>query len=531
MNSITRRDSLRLASASALAAPMILRAAPALAATNVLSGGFDVGPGGLPGKFNPLAATAGFTWLNLYYEPLVFYDPTLSHIGPGLALKFEASPDGRAYTFHLDPKAKWHDGQAFTSADVAFTIGLAKDDKTGSIFSASLAPISSVETPDAATAVLKLAKPDTSLLDVLTKIMMLPKHALGSMAPASLAESAWWHTRPLGTGPFMFKSYTEGQFVQLSAFAGYRRGAPKLAGLVNRYFKSTADAVAALKAGEIQFTYVEPNDAKLFAHAAHDRLIAGASYVVNYVGFNHIIPLWKDLRVRQAVMHAIDRQAIVKSLLGGAATLANCAYTTGPSLPPHLDAYPHDPAKAKQLLAAAGWDKINGAKPLPMITYYGDPLVGNILAAMQSMLGQVGIHVAPRQLDVATYNGIVRGANTNPMEFPLTYAGAQDGPDPGVMASFFETNQAPPVGANVMRVAIPALDKELSAAAAEVDDAKRMALYRQAAATMNRELPWGFMWVARRYGVVADTVQNFVWTPAPGGGGYDPSAQLWALKG
>ncbi len=529
MTSITRRDSLRLA--SVLAAPIVLRAAPALAAANVLSGGFDVGPGGLPGKFNPLAATAGFTWLNLYYEPLVFYDPKLSHIGPGLALKVDAAADGMAYTFHLDPKATFHDGTAFTSADVAFTIGLAQNAKTGSIFSASLAAITSVETPDAGTAVLRLKQPNTSLLDVLTKIMMLPKHTLGGMDPATLAQSAWWHTKPLGTGAFMFKSYAEGQFVELSAFAGYRRGAPKLSGVVNRYFKSTADAVAALKAGEIQFTYVEPNDVKVFAHAPHDRVIAGESYVVNYVGFNHLLPMWKDQRVRAAVMHAIDRQAIVTSLLGGAATIANCAYAAGPALPAGLDPYAHDPAKAKQLLAAAGWEKLNGAKPLPMLTYYGDPLVANILAAMQSMLGQVGIHVAPRQVDVATYNGIVRGANTDPAAFPLVYAGAQDGPDPGVMASFLASNQAPPTGANVMRAAIPALDKELSGAAAEVNDAKRMALYQQAARTMNKELPWGFMWVARRYGVVADTVQNFVWTPAPGGGGYDPSAHLWALKG
>lgn len=529
MLELTRRGTLLLA--STLAAPAILRARPAMAAANVMTGGFDVGPGGLPGKFNPLAATAGFTWLNLYFEPLVFYDPTLSHIGPGLASRFEAEADGLGYTFHLDPKAKWHDGKPFTSADVAFTVGLAKSDKTGSIFSASLGTISAVETPDAATAVFKLSKPNTSLLDVLTKIMMLPKHALESEAPGSLAQSAWWHTRPIGTGPFMFKHYADGQFVELSAFADYRRGAPRLRGLVNRYFKSTADAVAALKAGEIQFTYIEPNDAKVFAGSTRDRVIAGESYVVNYVGFNHMLPLWKDQRVRAAVMHALNREAIVKSLLGGAATIANCAYATGPALPAGLDPYAYDPAKAKQLLAAAGWEKINGGKTLPMITYYGDQLVGNILAAMQSMLGQVGIHVAPRQVDVATYNGMVRGAHSDPTTFPLTYAGAQDGPAPGVMATFMETTQAPPTGANVMRVAIPALDKELAAAAAEVSDAKRVSLYQQAARTMNRELPWGFMWVARRYGVVADSVENFVWTPAPGGGGYDPSAQLWAIKG
>ncbi len=531
MQDITRRSGLKLGSGLAAAAALGLGSPQrAEAAGAVLSGGFDVGPGGLPGKFNPLGATAGFTWLNLYYEPLVFYDPTLSRIVPGLAT-MTAAADGRYYSFRLDPKASWQDGTKVTSADIAFTLDLARDARTGSIFSASLASITKVETPSADTVILHFAHANTDIADVLTKVMILPRHALAGVKRETLDADPWWHTKPIGTGPFVFEKYAPGQYVQLRAYPGYRRGSPKLAGIINRYFKSTADAVAALKAGEIQFTYIEPNDVKLFNGAAHTRLIAGNSYVVNYIGFNHELKMWADQRVRAAVMHAIDRETIVRTMFGGAAAIANCAYVAGPALPAKLDPYAYNPARAKALLAAAGWERLNGAKPLPMLTYYGDPLVANLLAAMQSMLAQVGIHVAPRQVDSATYNGIVRGAKTNQMQFPLVYAGAQDGPDPGVMNVFLNGHQVPPAGANVMRVNIPTLPHALEAASAEVDDAKRAALYQQAALIMNHELPWGFTWVAKRYGVVSDKVGNFVWTPAPGGGGYDPSAQDWSLTG
>ncbi|MBB4254969.1 ABC-type transport system substrate-binding protein [Rhizobium sp. BK008] len=119
-------------SAIALGAMLSTVAVPALvvsgAATEAqaatLSGGFDVGPGGFQGNFNPLAATAGFTWLSIYYEPLVSYDEALQKVVGALASSYEVSPDQMTYTFKL-ADAKWHDGKPFTAKDAKFTIGLA----------------------------------------------------------------------------------------------------------------------------------------------------------------------------------------------------------------------------------------------------------------------------------------------------------------------------------------------------------------------------------------------------------------------
>ena len=328
-----------------------------------ITGGFDVGPGGFQGNFNPLAATGGFTWLNVYFEPLINYNADLTAIEGTLATEYSVNADKTEYTFKL-ARETWHDGKPFTSKDVKFTVDLAKNGETGTVFAARLNAISSVETPDERTAVIKLSRPDAGLLATLTKLMILPEHALSGMTPKELATSTWWATKPIGTGPFKFKQYVTDQYVELTADEDYRLGRPKVARVINRYFKNPAAAVAALRAGEIQFTYVEPDDVPALKDTKSFRVIEGQSFVANYVGFNQQVPLWKDVRVRQAIMHAIDRQAIIDSLYGGAATVANCGYVAKQLVPEGLNPYKYDPAKAKALLAEAGWDKINGSTPV-----------------------------------------------------------------------------------------------------------------------------------------------------------------------
>ncbi|MEO8883380.1 MAG: ABC transporter substrate-binding protein [Devosia sp.] len=518
----------RLVAATAvlLAATAIGLPATALA-DKTITGGFDVGPGGFQGNFNPMQATGGFTWLNTYYEPLVIYTADLSKLEGDLATSWTTSDDHLKYTFKL-ADAKWHDGQPFTSADVKFTIDLAKNAKSGSIFAARLAAIASVETPDDHTAVITLAKPNGGLLDILAQLMMLPEHTMGKIDPSTLANSTYWSTNPIGTGPFKFVKYVSDQYVELAAFDGYRGGKPKVDHLIDRYFANSAAAVAALKAGEIQFTYVEPDDAKTFDGDTNFKVIAGDSYVVNYLGFNWKTDLWKDVKVRQAVMYAIDRKQIVDSLYGGAAKIAACGYVA-PSVVPAsgLDDYAYNPDKAKQLLDAAGWSKINGDKPITWLTYYNSPQVSNVMAAVQAMLAQVGINVQPRAVDTPTYNGIVHSANND--QYPLVYAGAQDGPNPGALNTNLNASQQPPVGNNIMHIDIPDLSKGIETAMSETDTAKAQADWQGVCTLMNQQVPWGSLWVASRYGVASAKLKDFVWTPAPAGGPFEMHPEKWDI--
>lgn len=516
-----------LLGATVLAGPLMT--GPALAqGASTITGGFDVGPGGLAGNFNPLAATSGFTWLSTYYEPLVIYNAELTELEGALATEWAISDDQKQITFTLAEET-WHDGEAFTSKDVAFTLGLARDAATGSVLAARLGAIDSVETPDDRTVVLKLSKPDSGILSTLSQVMILPEHALASTAPAELATSTWWSTSPVGTGPFKFVKYVDDQYVELAADEDYRLGRPKTDRLINRYFENPAAAVSALRAGEIDFTYVEPDDAKTFAGNDAFRVIEGPSYVVNYIGFNHEAGIWDDVRVRQAVMHAIDRQAIIDSLYGGAAEAANCGYVGDRLVPEGIDQYDYDPAKAQALLKEADWAGINGDKPITWLTYYGTPQAANVMAAIQAMLAQVGINVVPRVVDTPTYNSIVYKEGTPDWnEFPLVYAGLQNGPNPAGINVGLNEAQLPPNGANIMRVQMPELTTALDTAIAETDQTAAAARWQDVCRVMNAQLPWGTLWVANRYGVASTALTDFVWTPAPAGGPFAAHPELWS---
>ncbi|WP_047458884.1 ABC transporter substrate-binding protein [Rhizobium rhizogenes] len=526
MNRLSRLSSSIALAAMAATVSIPAISAPAWAAT--LSGGFDVGPGGFQGNFNPLAATGGFTWLSVYYEPLVSYDEKLQKVVGVLASSYEVSADQRSYTFKLTD-AKWHDGKAFTAKDAKFTMELAKNPKTGSVLAARLTAVSSIETPDVKTLVVKLSTPSASLIDTMTKIMMLPEHALSQIPADQLAKNSWWSTAPIGTGPFKFIRYVADQYVELSANADYRGGKPALEKLIDRYFANPAAAISALRAGEIQFTYVDSNDVPTFKGNADFRVIEGESFVVNYLGFNHDSPIWKDLRIRQAVMYAINRPAIVQSLYGGAAKQANCAYVADQLVSKDVEPYGYDPEKAKQLLKEAGWDKINGDKPITLLTYYTTPLAANVMAALQAMLAQVGINVTPRAVDTPTFNSIVLNPKPDVAQFQMIYAGLQNGPDPSSINAGLNEKQIPPAGANVVRARMPDLTTALDAALGETDLTKRNTRYQDVCKVMNGELPWATLWVANRYGVVSSKVKDFVWTPAPGGGPYQAHPEKWSL--
>jgi len=501
---------------------------PAFAQGGTITGGFDVGPGGFQGNFNPLAATSGFAWLVTYFEPLVIYDEKLEKVIGALADSYEVSADQKVYSFTL-ADANWHDGKPFTSKDVKFTIELAKNENAGSVFAGRLSAIETIETPDDRTVVINLSAATSSMLDVLTKVMILPEHALASIPAEQIAKNAWWSTSPIGTGPFKFTQYVADQYVELAANPDYRGGKPATEKLINRYFANPAAAIAALRSGEIQFTYIDSNDVSIFNGDTAFKVIEGDSYVLNYIGFNQEVPLWKDLKVRQAVMHAIDRNAIIQSLYGGAAKPANCVYVADHLVPEGLDQYAYDPEKAKQLLTEAGWDDINGDKPITILTYYTSPLATNTLAAMQAMLAQIGINIVPRAVDTATYNSIVYQQSGNEGEFPLIYAGIQNGPDASNINIGLNEKQIPPAGANLMHVRMQEVTDAIDAALAETDEAKRNVRFQDICKATNTNLPWATMWVASRYGVASTKLKDFVWNPAPGGGPYQAHPEKWSI--
>ena len=523
MKAITRR-ALAFGAAALAVAP---RPAPAQPSRNVLVGAFDAGPGGEPGNFNPLAATAGYTALNLTYEPLLIYTPSLDRIVGALAAGWESDADDTHYTFRLADGVQWQDGEKFTAADVLFTLGLAQDPKTGSVFARGLAGITAAA-PDQRTVVLTLGHPDADLPDLLSRLMMLPRHLLEPLGRDGLSGNAWWTASPVGTGPFQITQYEPGQYVALKAFPAYRRGKPRLDGIINRYVKDSA-AAAALRAGGIEFSALDAEAARGFAANPDFHVIDGPSWELTYIGFNFDAGLWDDARIRQAFIHAINREAIVRDACGGAAEVAGSLFTAPDLAPANLDKYAYDPPRARALLAAAGWAGINGGKPIPWLTREAGPSVAKAMAAMAAMLAEVGVDVVPLVVDAPAWRGIVDADKPDPSLYPLIFATGRNGPDPATVNDWIAESAIPPNGCNVARIRLPPLNVALAAALAEPDGPKRLESWREVAQVANREAAIVPLWVARRFGVVTANVKNFVWQPAPAGGPIEQRAELWSF--
>ncbi len=522
------------ATSASVGSPVAPSAAPQPAATSAsqagtgpsggtLTGGFDVGPGGTPQLFNPMTGGAGFTWYEKYFSKLLVYDVQFSKLQGDLAESWDVSADGKQYTFHLRKGVLWHDGQPFTSDDVKFTIELARNADSASVYAPKYAGITDIATPDPLTVVITSATPDASLLDTMTLPCLLPKHALSAIAPKDLVKNAWWYTSPIGTGPFKWSKYVPDQYVELVANDTYWRGRPKMDKLINRYFKESGSALLALQKGEIQFTYVTLDESDVVKKDTNLTLLPGPSQVANHLIFNFKDPRFQDLRVRQAFMYAIDRSTIVNQLFRGTAVIIPCAFDNPKYIPSGLNDYKRDVAKAKQLLQAANWDKIKG-QPIEILTYYADQFSTDVLVAMQQQLADVGVQVTIRAVDSATFTAAV-----NKGEVALAYAGQGNGPDPDATSISFLSTAFPPSGGNRSYYANPDLDKAYLAGRADVDPAKRVADYQNACKIENDQLPWGPLWVAQRFGAVSKSVQNFVYTPAPGGGRYYDQAELWTI--
>lgn len=488
-----------------------------------MTGGFDVGPGGAPEVFNPLLATAGATWLETYFSKLVLYDVEFTAIQGELAESWEVSADGLQYTFRLQPGVTWHDGTPFTADDVKFTIDLVKNPESGSYLAAKFPAISEVTVQDPATAVIALSEPNAALLDALSFLVMLPKHALEAILPADLVQSDWWFTTPIGTGPFMWSQYAPGEYVELVAYDNYWRGRPKLDRLINRYYKEPGAAIIALRAGEIDFTYATADEAMALEGEPGFQVISGPSQVVNYLGFNLQDPRFADVRIRQAFMYAIDRQTIIDQLFQGTAVAVPCSYSIEAFQAPDANAYEPDPEMAQSLLTEAGWDGIQG-EPLEILTYYNDQLSSDILVTIQQMLTDAGIEVTLRTVDVPTFNQIM-----GTTDWDIIDAGNANGPDPDTNATNFVSTLTPPEGFNRTYVNIPEVDALFAEGRTITDPTQRAAVYQEICGILNEQVPWAFMWVSDRFGVVSDRVSNFVWTPAPGGGRYYGATELWSV--
>jgi peptide/nickel transport system substrate-binding protein len=204
--------------------------------------------------------------------------------------------------------------------------------------------------------------------------------------------------------------------------------------------------------------------------------------------------------------------------------VAACDFSNPAYIPSDVNSYAQNVAKAKALLQQADWAHFHGA-PIEIDTYYSDTTNDNALAVMQQELAQVGISVTIRVVDNVTFGQI-----SSSTHWHMVYTGALTGPDPDAVGIYLLSRDTPPNGINLDHVNLPAVDQGFAQGRRETNAAKRALYYQDVCRSINAQVPIGPMWIQNRFGAVSKKVQNFVWTPAPGGGRYYQDAQDWSMS-
>ena len=338
------------------------------------------------------AATLAFQVNKSLYDTLVEPDGHGNLVG-ALAESWATSADGTQWTFRLRPGVRFHDGTVLTAADVVATFTRILEPKTASPKRTDYAAIERVEAPDPRTVRFVLRGPFAPFLAALGQGWgaILPRGALAAGADLS--------AHPIGTGPFVLDEWVRDSHLRLRRFDGYfHRGEPRLPSVTFQFVSDPAVKTAGLLSGEYDVVdAVGPLDLPRLERDPRVVVRAMPSSTVNVVAINNARRPFTDVRVRRALWYAIDRLTVLKTAYG-AGSVPVAVFMDRPS-PFYVDdgnPYPYDPARAKQLLAEAGYP--NGfaadlALPQP---YEAHVKAGELV---QSMLAQAGIRAKIRVVE------------------------------------------------------------------------------------------------------------------------------------
>lgn len=441
------------------------------------------------------------------YNSLVKYklsdDGQTIEIVPDLAESWEASADASAYTFQVRDDVKWHDGEPFTVDDVKFTLDSILDPANNAQQRRYLATIQSVEVVDDSTVTLNLDAPFAFLPVMLGfNVPIVPKHLLDGQ---DLQQPTDFLNNPVGTGPFKFKEIVQGSHVSTVANPDYFEGAPHLDGVDFVIIPDTNTQVARLLAGDIDFTAIEPNQLDAVEGQAGVTVRYAPQVRYFYLAFNHERPVFQDVRVRQALNFAIDKEGLVQNVLKGGGQVA-----TGPISPllgdvynPNVKTYPYDMEQAASLLEEAGWTK--GPDGI-LVNEQGDrlsfvidapnnyPLMVQVATYAQSQYRELGAEVELRVSQWPVFNEYFTATDYDMMMYWYVTP-----PSPDIFSQYATEAQ------NYFNYSNPKVDQLIKDARAEPDTETRNAMYHELQEVLAEDLPLIYLYYPQEVQVMRRT--------------------------
>lgn len=438
--------------------------------------------------------------LELIYEPLVRLSPSLDVV-PAIAESWEFSDDGLTLTFKLNPEAKFSDGTPVTSEDVKASFTRLLDEATGAAARSNFLSIQSIDTPDATTAVFNLSQPDAPILVAMATIN-------AAIAPAGAIAAGTVETTPLGSGPFTLETWDPNSKVVLNTNSNWAGGDVAIDGITISVLPDETAILASLRAGQLDFALLnDPLVATLVPNEPNLQLNRVPGLAYNVLQLQPARPPMDDLKVRQAISCAVDRQEVVDAALIGegevTGPLTMPVYASDPST---LFCYTQDVAKAKALMAESSAPDGFTAN---VIAATGEPPVAAAEAqVLQAQLAEIGVKLEIEMLELNVYvDRWLAG------DFDMAVAQNGGRPDPYPMYNRYFAKDG-----NLQKVS-NFVDDELHSlleqGRVETDVAKRKEIFQKFEARLAELSPWIWLSTSNTYTAQLKTVEGF--EPSPTG--------------
>jgi peptide/nickel transport system substrate-binding protein len=471
---------------------------------------------------NPILVsdTASGAIADLLFNPVITVDPeTTSPIGE-LADKWEISDDGLIYTFTLRDGVTFHDGEPLTADDVKFTYDLFMNEATGSPRTAEMTErIKTVEVVDERTVRFTLNFPVAPFLVDQMTFGIVPQHILQDVDPAQLAQdpfSTGQKGRTIGTGPFMFEEWVKDDHITLVKNPNYWEGEPNLDQYIWKVVPDATVVAQQLKTGEIDYGDIEPSQLEDMRLQPNVNIYKYDTFDFTFYAYQldpEKTTLFQEKEVRQPLLYALDRQAMIDAIRFG---VGQVAIGTMPVLswayaPDQIKLkYEHDPEKAKQLLDQAGWvpgpDGIrqkNGQRlAFTVYTNAGNKIREQYVAVFQEQWRQIGVECTPQTEEWNAFLDRITGTK----DFEMFLVGFVWGVDPD--QSTMWKCSAYEGGFNMNKYCNPEVDRLLDQALKITDQERRKELYIEMQNLLMEDLPSAILDFPQAIAVVNKRVHN-----------------------
>jgi peptide/nickel transport system substrate-binding protein len=451
---------------------------------------------GNPDTLDPqkTAGTLTFQTLKSVYDTLAEADQS-GQIVPALARTWDVSADGLVWTFKLRAGVLFHNGDKLTSKDVKATFDRIRDKATASPKASEYAAIASVDAPDDATVVFKLSQPSAPFLAALAS-------GWGAILPKSLIDQGWdFATKPVGTGPFVLKEFVRDSRIVLEKNPHYwMAGLPKLDRVIMNIIPDRAVQVQGLVSGAIDAVeFVDPADFPVLQASKDVTIDKSMSALILVMAMNCQNPILSNLKVRQAVNYAIDKQQVLDIAYGGGTIIGTFMDATNAYYKDFTSLYPYNPEKAKSLLKEAN---VPADATFSMVLPSNYDMHVKAGQLYQEMLSKVGLNVQIKLVDWPTW---LSDAYTN-SKFDFTVVGHTGKLDPdGTVGGYGK--------GKYVRWDNPTAFDLISKAKIVAGFDARKKLYDQALEIMARDVPFVYLGTSFRYKAFRSNVVEYRLTP------------------